>query len=343
VSVGSASPDLPGRPGEWLVASDLDQTLIFSRRRCALNPDVAVTPVEDLDGQPISFSTPRSLRLLAALTETATFVPVTTRTRAQFARVRLGLAAPLAITTNGGALLVDGQPDEEWTAGVHERIAACARPVAAVAALARQLAEQDWVRVTKVADGLFVYLVAHDREGIPDLAGLAASLAGDGWRLSVQGRKVYLVPAVLTKEAAVAEAMRRAGSSRLAAAGDSLLDAGLLAQADVAVRPAHGELHEQGWTRPGLLITDSAGPAAGEQIAELLTVTVGAPVPPEPATAGPATVGPATVGPATVGPATVGPATAGPATVGPGRATITATAALDQASRPAPAESTASG
>jgi hypothetical protein len=148
VSVGSASPDLPGRPGEWLVASDLDQTLIFSRRRCALNPHVAVTPVEDLDGQPISFSTPRSLRLLAALTETATFVPVTTRTRAQFARVRLGLAAPLAITTNGGALLVDGQPDEEWTAGVHERIAACARPVAAVAALARRLAEQDWVRVT---------------------------------------------------------------------------------------------------------------------------------------------------------------------------------------------------
>ena len=40
---------------------------------------------------------------------------------------------------------------------------------------------------------------------IPDLSELAADLAGGGWTLSVQGRKVYLVPAALTKEAALAE------------------------------------------------------------------------------------------------------------------------------------------
>jgi hypothetical protein len=268
-------------PGGWVVACDLDQTLIFSERLCRLAaPPVAVVPVEILDGAPIAFATPRSLELLAALSAAATFVPVTTRTRAQFARVRLGPVPALAVTANGGTLLVAGEPDEAWATTVQERIAASARPIAEVAALADRLAGDGWVRVTRVAEGLFVYLVAHSREAIPDLEGLASSLAGDGWLLSVQGRKVYLVPAVLTKEAAVTEVMRRTGAAALAAAGDSLLDAGLLARADLAVRPAHGELHERGWTAPGLRVTAVAGPAAGEQICELLSAAVAAPTAP---------------------------------------------------------------
>jgi hypothetical protein len=275
------------------VACDLDQTLIFSPRLCRLaDPPVPMVPVEVLDGAPIAFATARSLELMAALAGAATFVPVTTRTRSQFARVRLGPvrgpvpdgagpAPALAVTTNGGSLLVDGEPDEEWTAAVGAAIAASARPVAEVAALAERLVGDGWARVSRVADGLFVYVVAHSREAIPDLGELARSLAADGWRLSVQGRKVYLVPAALTKEAAVAEVMRRVGATALAAAGDSLLDAGLLARADLAVRPAHGELHEQGWTAPGLRVTGTAGPLAGEEICELLLAAATAPAGPE--------------------------------------------------------------
>jgi hypothetical protein len=257
----------------WLVACDLDQTLIYSRRSFRLAPgsaEPALVAVERIDGQHTTFWTARSAELIAWLHARATFVPVTTRTRAQYARVDLGVRPAFAITTNGGQLLVDGRPDADWTALVRARIDAQACPLADVRAVAGRLAADGWVRTSHVADDLFVYLVAHERAGIPDLSRVAASLAADGWTVSVQGRKVYLVPTVLTKEAALAEVARRAGAVRLAAAGDSLLDRGMLTGADVAVRPAHGELHDRGWTRPHLRITAVAGVLGGQELLEIL-------------------------------------------------------------------------
>ncbi|AEH11080.1 hypothetical protein [Candidatus Frankia meridionalis] len=267
----SPAAALPGP--RWVVACDLDQTLIYSRRSFRLPPG-AVEPelvtVEHIDGEPAAFCTTGAAELIAKLHAAATLVPVTTRTRAQYERVDLGVRPRYAITTNGGHLLVDGRPDEAWAARIREQIATGARPLADVRAIAQRLAADGWVRVSRVADDLFVYLVAYERDGIPDLSGLAASLAADGWGLSAQGRKVYLVPAVLTKEAALAEVMRRAGPARLAAAGDSLLDAGMLAGADLAVRPAHGELDEHRWTHPNLRVTTAPGLHGGQELLEII-------------------------------------------------------------------------
>jgi hypothetical protein len=281
VSAGVIAPadtDNGHRSG-WLVACDLDQTLIFSRRSFRL-PDGTAEPatvtVERFDGVAAAFATATALRRLAGLARTATFVPVTTRTLAQYARVDLGLRPRYAIAGNGGHLLVDGMPDEAWAAAVTAGISATCAPLADVYARAERLAAAGWVRLLRIADGLFVYLVAHRRDGIPDLSTLAAELAADGWSLSVQSRKVYLVPSVLTKRAAVAEVARRAGTGRLAAAGDSLLDADLLAAADVAVRPAHGELHERGWRTPNLIVTEAAGLLAGEELLTALCTALGA-------------------------------------------------------------------
>jgi hypothetical protein len=38
----------------------------------------------------------------------------------------------------------------------------------------------------------------------------------------------------------------------------------------VAVRPAHGELHDAGWTAPHLQVTDAPGLLGGEQVVETL-------------------------------------------------------------------------
>jgi hydroxymethylpyrimidine pyrophosphatase-like HAD family hydrolase len=99
---------------------------------------------------------------------------------------------------------------------------------------------------------------------------LSAWCADGGWRVSVQGRRLYCVPGPLTKAAAVDEVRRRTGATGVLAAGDSLLDADLLESADVAVRPAHGELHDLGWRRPHLEVTSSAGVLAGEEIVRRL-------------------------------------------------------------------------
>ena len=66
---------------------------------------------------------------------------------------------------------------------------------------------------------------------------LAAWCLERGWTTSLQGRKLYCVPAPISKEAAVAEVRRRSGAGLLVAAGDSRLDAGILELADIAIRP----------------------------------------------------------------------------------------------------------
>ena len=53
-----------------------------------------------------------------------------------------------------------------------------------------------------------------------------------------------------------------------------MLDAELLATADKAIRPAHGELHDRGWHADHLTVTDDAGVLAGEEIAARLLATV---------------------------------------------------------------------
>jgi hypothetical protein len=272
----------PSRPGTagggWLVACDLDQTLIYSRRAFRLEPgapEPALRTAEFYDGAASSFVTARAAALIAELAGHAEFVPVTTRTLAQYRRVDLGLSCRYAVTANGGSLLVDGRPDPAWELAVRDRLASSGRPLAEVLRLAERWADPSWVRLTRVADEFFVYLVAHDRSLIPDLSELEAELTGCGWTLSVQGRKVYLVPESLTKQTAIAEVLRRTGLQRIAAAGDSLLDAGMLEGADAAVRPAHGELHDADWQPGHVRVTAAAGLLGGEQVLEALLAVVG--------------------------------------------------------------------
>jgi phosphoserine phosphatase len=256
-----------------LVACDLDQTLIYSRaafRLPAGTSEPALRIVEYLAGQPLSYTTEAAATAVSQLAEQVTVVPVTTRTLAQYRRVDLGFSPAYAIAANGGHLLVRGEPDARWGQAVRQRLDAAGLPLAEVRTIAERVAAAPWVRTLRDADDLFIYLVATERAAIPDLRELAATLAAAGWTLSIQGRKVYLVPAALTKEAALGELMGRTGAGRLLAAGDSLLDLGMLSAADTAIRPAHGELHEQAVDLPQLRVTRRAGLLGGEDVVDLL-------------------------------------------------------------------------
>ncbi|MDT9594333.1 HAD family hydrolase [Nocardioides zeae] len=250
-----------------LFASDLDRTLIYSAGALQLGRPVAEPVlVEVYDGQPTSFADPAALAALRPLADHVAFVPTTTRTRAQYERIQLaGVRVEHAVTTNGAVLLVDGEPCGDWAAETVVRMRA-GESYADVRRAAEGLWRHPWVLKVRDAEGVFFYAVvdpALTPQGWYDeVAGVAA---WGGWQVSVQGRKVYLIPPGVTKEAAVAEVARRVGAERVAAAGDSLLDRGMLVEADLALRPSHGELHEEGWSVPGLHVTrESGGPAATE-------------------------------------------------------------------------------
>jgi hypothetical protein len=249
---------------------DLDRTLIYSANALDLRVPDADAPrllcVELYQGMPLSFMTEESVAELEKLAAEATIVPTTTRTPEQLARVHLPGAAPrYAIASNGAHLLVDGVPDPVWTGAVRERLAGCAPLVEVAARL--EATSGPFVLKLRVAGAEFAYAVV-DRAQLPAswVAELAAWCAPRGWRVSLQGRKVYAVPEPLTKSAAAREVLRRTGGGTLLAAGDSLLDADLLEAADAAIRPAHGELADTGWIRPHVAVTAARGGWAGAEI-----------------------------------------------------------------------------
>ncbi|MFD8865812.1 HAD family hydrolase [Streptomyces sp. NPDC059590] len=264
-----------------LIASDLDRTLIYSAAALGLRMPDAEAPrllcVEVYGHQPLSYMTETAAGLLAELARGTVFVPTTTRTREQYGRIRLPGPAPrFAICANGGHLLVDGESDPDWQASVRARLAAASAPLEEIRAHLVRTADPAWLLKERVAEDLFAYLVV-ERALLPEgyVKELAAWAEERGWAVSLQGRKIYAVPKPLTKSAAVAEVARRTGAREVLGAGDSLLDADLLLAADLAWRPGHGELADEGWTAPHVTALEARGVAAGEEILRAFAARAG--------------------------------------------------------------------
>ena len=259
-------------PAVTLVASDLDRTLIYSANAFFLATEDHLAPAmvvaEIYEGRPISFMTRAAEGLLLAAAEAAVFVPVTTRTLAQYRRVRLpGPVPEYAVTTNGGVLLHHGEPDADWQASVSGLVSGGCAPLAEIEAYLGRPDFAGWILKLRSAEDLFAYAIV-DRAALPAefLLALEAWCANRGWTVSLQGRKLYCVPSPVTKQQAVAEVSRRLGADRVIAAGDSLLDRPMLEHADIAFRPAHGELDDAGYLDTHLRVTDARGILAGEEI-----------------------------------------------------------------------------
>jgi hypothetical protein len=254
-----------------LVASDLDRTLIYSANSMLLSgPDDAAPPMvvsEVYRSAPLSFMTRQAESYLEELVQQGVFVPVTTRTREQFNRIRLpGRGRGYAVSTNGAVIMKDGEPDPGWTSSIQRGIGDCAPLAEVLAYLTVERPVPGLVRA-RTAEDIFIYCLV-DRAALPldYLAELTAWCAQRRWTVSLQGRKLYCVPVPVSKETAVAEVRERMGADLLITAGDSLLDAGMLELADIAFRPSYGELHDTGFSLPHLTVTEARGILAGEEI-----------------------------------------------------------------------------
>ncbi|MFG3138082.1 HAD family hydrolase [Streptomyces sp. NPDC048211] len=267
-----------------LVASDLDRTLIYSAAALQLPMPDAEAPrllcVEVYGKKPLSYVTETAAGLLAELSgsPSTVFVPTTTRTREQYHRIHLpGPPAEFAICANGGHILVDGVSDRDWQRTVTGRLAEECASLDEIRVHLVSAADPAWLLKERVAEDLFAYLVV-DRPLLPAdwTKELAAWAEPRGWTVSLQGRKIYVVPRPLTKSAAMREVARRTGATFTLAAGDSLLDADLLLAADRGWRPGHGELADAGWNAPHVEATAKSGVAAGEEILRRFLEATGA-------------------------------------------------------------------
>ncbi|GAB19696.1 hypothetical protein GOEFS_093_00250 [Gordonia effusa NBRC 100432] len=265
-----------------LVATDLDRTMIYSRNAMGENQFHSTSPqcVEIYEGAPLSYMTLRATEQLTALAATTVVVPTTTRTPEQYQRISLpGGPYRCAVTSNGGAILVDGVRDPQWHSHIARRVAADGTSLDDIlVALTQRVpaAHQvdGWVRKVRVADDLFCYLVVEPSLQPPDfLPAWQEFCTANGWSASQQGRKIYTMPLAVTKSGAIAEVRRRlveegtlSPSHTMLAAGDGWLDHDLLLAADTAIRPCHGELELLNWQAANVTVTAGRGALAGEEI-----------------------------------------------------------------------------
>ena len=255
-----------------LIASDLDQTLIYSPGAAARGPERESRVVEILDGKTISLLSQETEQGLRELEERAVFVPTTTRTRAQYERIDLPTRSRFAIVASGGGILVDGQPDLEWAASVVARLDGVSSPVAAVREVFDGYRDREWLLRVRDADDVFlVAAVDADLLHADELACVTGACDSHGWRAHHQGRKLYVLPNGLDKAAAVAHVVERlegeTGSrASVLAAGDTLLDWPMLGAAERAWMPLGSELDRLGSSASHVTTTREAGLAAGDEI-----------------------------------------------------------------------------
>lgn len=82
-----------------------------------------------------------------------------------------------------------------------------------------------------------------------------------GWYVLLQGKKLYFMPKVLTKEAAIEYIKEFCTYDMHIAAGDSIMDYGMLAMADLGFTPNHGDLKDK---QPKVLQNTTYSPLYGE-------------------------------------------------------------------------------
>ena len=146
-----------------LFTSDLDRTLIFSKRRMLAN--TCYISIEQLDDQTISYMSKTTYERLVQLHSVLDFVPVTTRSLQQYTRLSLfhyDLTPKIAIVANGGVILRNGKIDEVWQQHIYKKQAALPLLYEQVQEHYSSMFTAPFVRRLYEVDSLFFVLTIED-------------------------------------------------------------------------------------------------------------------------------------------------------------------------------------
>lgn len=250
-----------------LFTSDLDRTLIFSDRTIAKDESERIC-IEVLDDQAISYVTEDIKQRLTEINEVMQFVPVTTRSKAQFERISLfqkNIIPEVAVVANGGIILRNGQVDSAWQQHIQQVMENIKLPLTQLQKhFEQQLTAPYFLRHQQVDDLFFVYIVDLEQADFAEIDYLKQQLEACGWSSHMHGRKFYILPQQITKGAAVAYLKGQSTYDKHYAAGDSLMDVSMMYIADKSFAPLHGEIVEHPESYRDIEIVEKKGAAFAE-------------------------------------------------------------------------------
>ncbi|GEK35128.1 HAD family hydrolase [Kurthia sibirica] len=230
-----------------LFTSDLDRTLIYSRRMMAMYPivDDSFIVETNLSQQPRSYMSVATYTLLQQIHRDFHFIPVTTRSVAEYKRIQgmVQLQAENVVTSNGGTILRHGQIDEKWQHTIRDLIAQTAVSKDIVL---QHFDFSNWQTTSFVLVDELFYVCKVDIEKIEHdvLYDVIRQFADLGWRVILHHTKLYILPLVLTKERAVQYLKNEKNYTVHIAAGDSMMDVQMNIEADFSFVPAHGTIDQ---------------------------------------------------------------------------------------------------
>lgn len=256
-----------------ITASDLDRTIMYSKRALeefGIPKDNVLKPVERYQGNWTGYMTEAAFSMLKEVNQHSLFIPVTTRTTEQFKRfVIFEKEIPLsyAVTTNGAHILYKGEPLKDWSETLHIQLKnGCSPEEELQSAIKKAGIKLDGER--KQAEKLFFYYLLNCLPTPSELVEIRQLTAQFGWKMSLQGRKLYFIPNPISKGKALEFICNREGMEAMAGAGDSVLDWDFLKDCRYRFVPSHGELLKvMGPT--DITLTNQLGAAAGEEILQL--------------------------------------------------------------------------
>lgn len=255
-----------------LFASDLDRTLIYSEKFLNGQPEDYLL-ADRHKGRDISFMTKKSGELLKEISEAITFVPVTTRTEEEYKRILpvVALKPKYAIVANGGKVLIDGEEDPVWRNYVADTLRHMPFTLEEAHAAFFEDIPHDMFNREKLSDNLFWMLRLEDeKDGAGIVAQMKEPLSIMGYEVLMTGRKIYLVPELLTKWKALSYVIQKTKAEFVVSAGDSLMDLEMLANSDLGMTPRHGEIMAEQVVPHNTIITNRKGIDAGEEMLKLV-------------------------------------------------------------------------
>ncbi|MGG0716833.1 HAD family hydrolase [Robertmurraya massiliosenegalensis] len=228
-----------------MFASDLDRTLIYSKRAMeeySLVDELELIAVERKEEKEVSFMSKKALDYLGKLSSKLMFVPVTTRSLSQYKRVSFqGIVHKYAVTTNGAIILYNGNQLSEWNEKISKEIRSTSVSMGELVDLL--LGHFTIDGDLRFVEERFVYYYL-EKDITPELLSEVTKFSEEkGWRVSLQGKKLYFVPRPLSKGSAIKYIQEREGISTLIGAGDSLLDDDFLQFCQHPFVLGHGELN----------------------------------------------------------------------------------------------------
>lgn len=225
--------------------SDLDRTLIYSKRTIGAQGNIRC--IEQLEGEDLSYMTTRSIELLKEIQNHTHFVPVTTRSQLQYERISVfqnEITPKFAIVANGGIVLKEGKRDQQWDELVAQRLATESVSFEEFKTRFKNIRNSDFfLRELEVESLFYMLRINPDKLNMDELTNYMNELSEEGWASFLHGTKFYALPFALTKEAAVAYVLSQIDYEEHFAAGDSLMDLGMLKEAKVGFTPLHGEIY----------------------------------------------------------------------------------------------------